>query len=203
MRAAASGGSAGTPAGLGGTAGHHATGSGGTGVRVDGSVVDAPPPITDFPPGPILGTPTTPTNAPTLFGGTPRNNSAPCIVSPQDGTLMPQNWLRPRFEWKANSDQEPDRDRADRGALPDAAEDLHRRDQLQPRRGAVGRPAPLGERRADHRLDPHDDAVDDGHRAAAAVGRVDGERSRSRPSRRPARSSTGRSRATARRAPAC
>ncbi len=98
------GGSAGMPAGLGGIAGHN-TGPGGTGVRVDGSVVDAPPPITDFPPGPVLGTPTTPTNAPTLFGGTPRNNAAPCVVSPQDGTLMPQNWLRPRFEWNANADQ--------------------------------------------------------------------------------------------------
>jgi hypothetical protein len=101
-----SGGSAGTHAGLGGSGGRRDnTGSGGTGVRVDGSVVDVPPPITDFPPGPILGTPTTPTSAPTLFGGTPRNNSAPCVVSPQDGTLMPQNWLRPRFEWKANTDQ--------------------------------------------------------------------------------------------------
>ena len=99
------GGSAGAPAGLGGGAGHVNTGSGGTGVRVDGSVVDVPPPITDFPPGPVMGTPTTPTNAPTLFGGTPRNNSAPCVVSPQDGTLMPQNWLRPRFEWNANTDQ--------------------------------------------------------------------------------------------------
>src|SRR5262252_3103204 len=90
-------GGSGTPAGLGGTAGHHQNGSGGTGIRVDGSVVDAPPPITDLPPGPILGTPTTPTNAPTLFGGTQGNNAGPCIVSPQDGTLMPQNWLRPRF----------------------------------------------------------------------------------------------------------
>jgi len=98
-------GGSGAPAGLGGTAGHHVNGTGGTGVRVDGSVVDAPPPITDFPPGPILGTPTTPTNAPTLFGGTPGNNAGPCIVSPQDGTLMPQNWLRPRFEWNMNTGQ--------------------------------------------------------------------------------------------------
>ncbi len=99
------GGSAGAPAGLGGGAGRVNTGSGGTGVRVDGSVVDVPPPITDFPPGPVMGTPTTPTNAPTLFGGTPGNNSGPCIVSPQDGTLMPQNWLRPRFEWNVNPGQ--------------------------------------------------------------------------------------------------
>ncbi len=99
---ASTGGTGGTPMGLGGVAGQHQSGVGGTGVRVDGSVVDVPPPITDFPPGPILGTPTTPTNAPTLFGGTPGSGSGPCVVSPQDGTLMPQNWLRPRFEWKTD-----------------------------------------------------------------------------------------------------
>jgi hypothetical protein len=98
------GGSGGSPVGLGGAGGRRTGGLGGTPATIDGSV-DAPPPITDFPPEPIIGTATVPPNAPDLFGGTPRTGSAPCVSSPQDGTLMPKNWLRPRFDWKRAADE--------------------------------------------------------------------------------------------------
>src|SRR4029453_12244436 len=57
-----------------------------------------PPPITDFPADPIIDS-SAPSNAPALFDGTaPRAGGAPCITSPIAGTLMPRNWLRPRFD---------------------------------------------------------------------------------------------------------
>ncbi len=104
--AGGAGGTGGTPAGLGGmtTRRDGGTGVGGTPTSFDGAV-DLGPPITDFPPDPILGTPTTTSHAPTLFGGTPRPGSAPCALSPQTGTLMPRNWLRPRFEWRRAADE--------------------------------------------------------------------------------------------------
>jgi hypothetical protein len=62
-----------------------------------------PPPLDDFPADPIID-PSAPANAPALFDGTaPRAGGAPCIVSPITGTLMPRNWLRPRFELAAAS----------------------------------------------------------------------------------------------------
>ena len=99
-------GTGGAPGGLGGmtTRRDGGTGFGGTPTSFDGAV-DLGPPITDFPPDPILGTPTTTSNAPTLFGGTPRSGSAPCVLSPQTATLMPRNWLRPRFEWRRAADE--------------------------------------------------------------------------------------------------
>jgi len=103
----AGGSGGGATAGGGGTIVRRDAGSGlgGTPFEVDAAGVDAGPPITDFPGDPVMGTPTTPTNAPTLFGGTPRPGSAPCVLSPQDGTLMPKNWLRPRFEWRRAADE--------------------------------------------------------------------------------------------------
>jgi hypothetical protein len=68
-------------------------------------VVDAgPPPITDFPPDPIIDT-GAPSNAPTLFTTTPRTTGAPCILSPQPKTLMPRNWLRPLFQYARAADE--------------------------------------------------------------------------------------------------
>jgi hypothetical protein len=56
------------------------------------------PPLTDFPADPVID-PSAPADAPALFDGSaPRAGSAPCITSPIAGTLMPRNWLRPRFE---------------------------------------------------------------------------------------------------------
>ena len=61
---------------------------------------DLPPPLTDFPTDPVIDGTTVPANAPTLFTTTAaRSDGAPCIVSPTPNTLMPKNWLRPRFEF--------------------------------------------------------------------------------------------------------
>jgi WD40-like Beta Propeller Repeat len=106
----ATGGSVGTgsSAGAGGARG---TGRGGAPGTVspppptgDASVaMDAPPPITDFPPTPVIGDPKVPANAPTLFGGTPRTSGAPCVSAPEPNTLMPRNWLRPQFQYAPGS----------------------------------------------------------------------------------------------------
>ncbi|HVZ86121.1 MAG TPA: hypothetical protein VHG72_04085 [Polyangia bacterium] len=64
-----------------------------------------PTPLTDFPPDPIVADPNVPANASTLFGGTPRADGAPCIVSPEPNTLMPRNWLRPQFQYNRAADE--------------------------------------------------------------------------------------------------
>ena len=54
---------------------------------------------TDFPPTPVtVGT--VPGNAAEIFG-TPGSGVAggPCLIEPQDNTLFPNNWLRPRFRF--------------------------------------------------------------------------------------------------------
>lgn len=58
-----------------------------------------PSPLTDFPTDPVFVDPTIPTNAPALFGDAGPAGSAPCITSPAPSTLMPRNWLRPRFDY--------------------------------------------------------------------------------------------------------
>jgi hypothetical protein len=40
-----------------------------------------------------------PSGAPSLFGGTPSTSGGPCLVEPQDGTLFPNGWLRPRISF--------------------------------------------------------------------------------------------------------
>jgi hypothetical protein len=91
-------------ASVAGAAGHSQVGTGG--VRDAGAVVvdSGPAPITDFPPTPIIDT-GAPSNAPTLFTTTPRTSGAACILSPQPGTLMPRNWLRPLFQYKPTADE--------------------------------------------------------------------------------------------------
>ncbi|HET9932485.1 MAG TPA: hypothetical protein VFQ35_17405 [Polyangiaceae bacterium] len=59
----------------------------------------------DFPATPVFVN-DAPMNAPSLFGE-PSNVSqsgGPCISEPQDGTLFPYNWLRPRIRWSGTSD---------------------------------------------------------------------------------------------------
>ena len=58
-----------------------------------------PPPLTDFPTDPIFVDPTIPPSAPSLFASDGPAGSAPCITSPEPSTLMPRNWLRPRFDY--------------------------------------------------------------------------------------------------------
>ena len=93
----------GTSTGLGGTAGRGAPGAT-TGGATGGSsgAAGAPAPmVADFPATPIVD-PSAPPNAAALFdGSSPRSDGAPCVTAPVAGTLMPSNWLRPRFELSA------------------------------------------------------------------------------------------------------
>ena len=82
-----------------------AVGTGGGARDAAPPSMDAPMPITDFPPDPVIA-PGAPSNAPTLFTTTaPRTTGAPCILSPEPKTLMPRNWLRPRFEYTPAADE--------------------------------------------------------------------------------------------------
>ena len=58
-------------------------------------------PVTDFPQPVIDGT--APANAATLFGPPSQGatSGGPCLVEPESDVVYPQNWLRPRFTWKA------------------------------------------------------------------------------------------------------
>jgi hypothetical protein len=51
---------------------------------------------TDFPTAPLVDM-GTPANAASYFTAADGSGAAPCLVDPQPGTLVPQNWLRPRF----------------------------------------------------------------------------------------------------------
>ena len=42
-----------------------------------------------------------PGNAPSMFSAAPVAAPAPCITEPEDGTLFPNNWLRPRVKVSA------------------------------------------------------------------------------------------------------
>ncbi|HXU04909.1 MAG TPA: hypothetical protein VN903_28300 [Polyangia bacterium] len=105
----AGGRSSGASGGTGGLGGGGAGGGAGAGGHIppptlggftgkDAGMDPLPPPLTDFPADPIIDS-SAPANAPAVFdGATPRADGAPCIASPIAGTLMPRNWLRPRFE---------------------------------------------------------------------------------------------------------
>jgi hypothetical protein len=87
--------------GSGGTGAMGGGGSGGNSANGGTGGAPPPPPLTDFPMTPIFVDPKIPANAPTLFAtSSTRPGSAPCITSPQEGTLMPRNWLRPRFDYQ-------------------------------------------------------------------------------------------------------
>ena len=66
---------------------------------------------TDFPSSPVIdlhpddGSAPTPADAASHFTSAASTTGGPCIVEPQDGTLIPQNWLRPRFRVKAAAGQ--------------------------------------------------------------------------------------------------
>jgi hypothetical protein len=40
-----------------------------------------------------------PSSAPSVFSGTPSTSGGPCLVEPQDGTMFPNAWLRPRISF--------------------------------------------------------------------------------------------------------
>ncbi len=100
----------------GGAATHPTPGGGSSGggdastpiLFSDGGGVSSPPgavqpsgPVTDFP-APVIGG-TAPANSPTLFGPPSQGatSGGPCLVEPESDVIYPQNWLRPRFTWKA------------------------------------------------------------------------------------------------------
>jgi len=58
----------------------------------------------DFPATPVV-VGNAPGNSASIFGGTNAGTSGPCIIEPQKNTLLPNNWLRPRFRWSAPSGQ--------------------------------------------------------------------------------------------------
>src|SRR3954469_3842148 len=88
-------GGSGAAGGIGGRGGLIDVGIGGTGGTGGVSL----PPLTGFPTDPIFVDPTIPTNVPSMFGNVGATGSAPCITSPEPSTLMPRNWLRPRFDY--------------------------------------------------------------------------------------------------------
>jgi hypothetical protein len=91
-------GSTGTGGGNGGGTGGVSSTDAGSGTGGTPLPTSCAPTCTDFPADPIIVS-GAPTDAPTMFGA-PGGDSAgagPCLSDPQDGTLFPGNWLRPRF----------------------------------------------------------------------------------------------------------
>lgn len=79
----------------------------GDGATSEISLEDTAPagPFDDFPVAPIFdepsgGTPA-PKSAPALFGGAGSASGGPCLAEPQVGSLLPRNFLRPRFRFTA------------------------------------------------------------------------------------------------------
>lgn len=81
-----------------------------------GGIVVAPrpcDPCNDFPPDPIVdipvdGRPAPPADSATKFGpaGSGSPAGGPCLYDPEDGTLFPRNWPRPRLRWTAPPGQD-------------------------------------------------------------------------------------------------
>lgn len=56
---------------------------------------------TDFPSSPIIdpkSSPAVPANPGSQFSGSP-SGAGPCLTEPEDGSLFPYNWTRPRIKW--------------------------------------------------------------------------------------------------------
>src|SRR5207244_3567936 len=56
--------------------------------------------FTDLPAAPVLLA-EAPPEAPDLLKSIPAAGAGPCAYEPEDGSLIPRNWLRPRFQWTA------------------------------------------------------------------------------------------------------
>jgi len=89
----------------GGTGSGSASGSGGMRGTTGTGGGFAPPPVgmcvgkcNDFPAAPIMD-PSAPANAAAMFPGTAPTSGGPCVVEPEDDTLFPNNWLRPRVKF--------------------------------------------------------------------------------------------------------
>jgi hypothetical protein len=104
--------SGGTGGGIGGAA-NPGVGGGAGSIILSGDAGGVTPPVggcsglcTDFPPDPIFE-PGVPADAAGTFGEAGKGDpgSGPCLRDPQNGTLFPSNWLRPRFSFQAPSGQ--------------------------------------------------------------------------------------------------
>lgn len=87
--------------GTGGTAAGY--GGGGSGGKL-GGIISTPAalcsgPCTDFPTAPVLDMGVTGNPAGSFSGSPPAPGNDPCITEPEDGTLFPNNWLRPRVKF--------------------------------------------------------------------------------------------------------
>jgi len=60
-------------------------------------------PYADFPAQPILDGGLGDVSG--LFTATGASSGGPCLIEPELGTLFPKNWLRPRFTWVPNGDE--------------------------------------------------------------------------------------------------
>lgn len=60
-----------------------------------------PTACTDFPTEPVIDG-TVPSNPGSQFSGSP-SGSGPCVTEPEDGSLFPYNWTRPRVKWSGAS----------------------------------------------------------------------------------------------------
>ncbi len=85
--------------GAGGGGGGSGGGTGGGGGGDSSPDMAVATPGSDFPAAPIIDG-TTPTTAPGLFGaaGSGSATGGPCLTQPPIGALLPQNFLRPRFD---------------------------------------------------------------------------------------------------------
>lgn len=86
-----------TGPGGGGTGGAGGRGASGSGGRTTQPVGDCTA-CKDLPADPIMD-PTAPANAAGMFAGDPPTSGGPCIVEPEDNTLFPNDWLRPRVKF--------------------------------------------------------------------------------------------------------
>jgi WD40-like Beta Propeller Repeat len=79
-----------------------------SGVPGGGAPDLAPTIYDDFPAAPVIDpNGNTPSGAPSLFGSPDggAQSGGPCLTDPELGSLLPQNWLRPRFHFLAPSGQ--------------------------------------------------------------------------------------------------
>ena len=94
-------GTPGAPTGTGATPGTGTGGMrGGAGTGGSGIGVGCVGPCKDFPSAPVIDEAGgAPPNAADMFSGTPPTSGGPCVVEPEDDTLFPNDWLRPRVRF--------------------------------------------------------------------------------------------------------
>ncbi len=111
--------------GLNNTGGKGASGTGNTGNTSFAGRSGAPTPglfpcannqCDDFPKAPIVEAGAE--NAPAMFKNAPGADEGPCILEPEDGSLFPSNWLRPRVTWSGGAGPTEIRITADRQRNP-------------------------------------------------------------------------------------